>query len=45
MYYTGIDISKKSLVVAVLDDEGELVKSPVKLTVAQNSTLTVRPQK
>jgi transposase len=35
MYYTGIDISKKSLVVAVLDDEGELVKSPVKLTVAQ----------
>lgn len=35
MYYTGIDISKKSLVVAVLNDDGEVVKSPVKLTVDQ----------
>ena len=35
MHYTGIDISKKSLAAAVLDDEGEVVKSPVKLTVDQ----------
>lgn len=35
MRYTGIDISKKSLVVAILDDEGEVVKSPAKLTVDQ----------
>ena len=33
MYYTGIDMSKKSLVVVILDNEGEVVRSPVKLTV------------
>jgi hypothetical protein len=35
VYYTGIDISKKPLTVAILDNEGEVVRLPLKLTVDQ----------
>lgn len=35
MYYAGIDISKRSLSVSVLDDAGEMIRSPVSLPVNQ----------
>ena len=35
MYYAGIDISKRSFTVSVLDDAGEMVKSPSTFPVNQ----------
>ena len=35
MYYVGIDISKRSFVVSILDDAGEMVKSPFTFPVNQ----------